>query len=43
MINIRSPKCSCGKSGPHFGLPTDTKAKYCFSCKTPDMVDIKNP
>ena len=34
--------CQCGKAQPIYNLPGETKAIYCSSCKTDDMVDVKN-
>ena len=43
MIDIKSPKCICGKSILSFGLPSDKIRKYCKICRTPDMINIVTP
>ena len=35
-------KCQCGEKLPTFNLPGEKKAICCSSCKTDDMVDVRN-
>ena len=43
MVNIKSPKCRCGRAQPAFGMPGDARATCCATCKEDGMVNIKNP
>jgi len=42
MVNVIDRKCKCGKAQPTFNLIGEKQAICCISCKTPEMVDIKN-
>ena len=42
MVNVIDRKCNCGKAQPTFNLVGKKQAICCNSCKTPEMVDIKN-
>lgn len=37
-----SIKCKCGLNSPSFGLLTDKKRLWCFKCRPPEAVDLKN-
>jgi len=43
MIDVKSPKCECGKSRPYFNFEGESKAICCSECKEPGMIDVKNP
>ena len=42
MVNVIDRKCKCGKVQPTFNLVGEKQAVCCNSCKTPEMIDIKN-
>ncbi|CAJ1436606.1 unnamed protein product, partial [Effrenium voratum] len=42
MVDIKSPKCRCGRAKPYFGMPGDARATCCAKCKEDGMMDIKN-
>ena len=42
MVNIRCPKCRCGRAQPYFGILGDARATCCARCKEDGMVDIKS-
>ena len=45
-VNIKSKRCLCGSTTPHFGLPGEPPgaARWCSKCpaKPPNAVDIKS-
>ena len=41
MVDVKSRRCSCGKSQPHFGMPGG-RATHCKECKEQGMVDVKH-
>ncbi|CAJ1417178.1 unnamed protein product [Effrenium voratum] len=43
MVDIKNPRCNCGRAQPAFGMPEDARASCCAKCKLEGMVDIKNP
>ena len=42
MVDIKSPKCRCGRAQPAFGMPGDARATCCAICKADGMVNIKS-
>ncbi|CAJ1342810.1 unnamed protein product [Effrenium voratum] len=42
MVNIKSPKCRCGRAVPYFGMPGDARPSYCANCKEDEMVNIRS-
>jgi len=38
LEDLLDPKCKCAKGTPSYGMPTDTVATCCSSCKTAGMV-----
>ena len=40
MIDIKHPRCNCGRARPFFGMPEDTRPSCCAECKLEGMVDI---
>ncbi|CAJ1397788.1 unnamed protein product [Effrenium voratum] len=43
MVDIKHPRCNCGRARPCFGMPEDARASCCAKCKLEGMVDIINP
>jgi hypothetical protein len=41
MIDVKNPKCFCGKSQPTYNIK-GLKPTYCSLCKTPEMIDLKH-
>ncbi|CAJ1374547.1 unnamed protein product, partial [Effrenium voratum] len=42
MMDIKNPKCRCGRARPYFGKPGDARATCCAKCKEDGMVNIKS-
>lgn len=42
MVNVRSPRCLCGKSQPKFAFPGE-QASRCIKCREMDMVNVRSP
>ncbi|CAJ1397785.1 unnamed protein product [Effrenium voratum] len=43
MVDIKHPRCNCGRAQPAFGMLEDVRASCCAQCKLEGMVDIRNP
>jgi len=43
MIDIKHPKCFCGKARPIFNFENETRPTHCGDCKQVGMIDIVNP
>ena len=42
MVDIKNPRCNCGRSRPTFGMPEDARPSCCAKCKLEGMVDIRS-
>ncbi|CAJ1397783.1 unnamed protein product [Effrenium voratum] len=42
MVDIRHPRCNCGRAIPCFGMPQDARPSCCAKCKLEGMVDIRS-
>ena len=40
MVEVKNPKCICGKHQPTFNYPTETNPKYCAECHLDGMKNI---
>ena len=42
MIDVKNPRCKCGKSRPYFNFEGESTAICCSKCKEQGMIDVKN-